>query len=198
MSLLKNAKNFFSTKLNFFFKSNLSAEERYTQAATAIINKIDELRHAEITATQSIAHLKEKSKEHFKNSNLKEEHIRLLKSKNQPVPKAYFIAALQYKKLGEALEAEVENRKKSIILIAEKVVELADKLEEIKANLEVIKLNKETDALGIKLPEDVMASTNHVLVDVDTIISEVDTFTESSNVTVNMSELELYVDTFNK
>lgn len=198
MSLLKNTKNFFSTKLNFFFKSNLSAEERYTQAATAIINKIDELRHAEITATQSIAHLKEKSKEHFKNSNLKEEHIRLLKSKNQPVPKAYFIAALQYKKLGEALEVEVENRKKSIMVIAEKVVELADKLEEIKANLEVIKLNKETDALGIKLPEDVMASTNHVLVDVDTIISEVDTFTESSNVTVNMSELELYVDTFNK
>lgn len=198
MSLLKNTKNFFSTKLNFFFKSNLSAEERYTQAATAIINKIDELRHAEITATQSIAHLKEKSKEHFKNSNLKEEHIRLLKSKNQPVPKAYFIAALQYKKLGEALEAEVENRKKSIMAIAEKVVELADKLEEIKANLEVIKLNKETDALGIKLPEDVMASTNHVLVDVDTIISEVDTFTESSNVTVNMTELELYVDTFNK
>lgn len=198
MSLLKNTKNFFSTKLNFFFKSNLSAEERYTQAATAIINKIDELRHAEITATQSIAHLKEKSKDHFKNSNLKEEHIRLLKSKNQPVPKAYFIAALQYKKLGEALEAEVENRKKSIILIAEKVVELADKLEEIKANLEVIKLNKETDALGIKLPEDVMASTDHVLVDVDTIISEVDTFTESSNVTVNIAELELYVDTFNK
>ncbi|QQV89612.1 hypothetical protein SJ_194 [Proteus phage SJ_PmiM] len=198
MSLLKNTKNFFSTKLNFFFKSNLSAEERYTQAATVIINKIDELRHAEITATQSIAHLKEKSKDHFKNSKLKEDHILLLKSKNQPVPKAYFIAALQYKKLGEALEAEVENRKKSIMVIAEKVVELADKAEEIKANLEVIKLNKETDALGIKLPEDITASTDHVLVDVDTIISEVDTFTESSNVTLNMSELELYVNTFNK
>lgn len=198
MSLLKNTKNFFSTKLNFFFKSNLSAEERYTQAATVIINKIDELRHAEITATQSIAHLKEKAKDHFKNSKLKEDHILLLKSKNQPVPKAYFIAALQYKKLGEALEAEVENRKKSIMVIAEKVVELADKAEEIKANLEVIKLNKETDALGIKLPEDITASTDHVLVDVDTIISEVDTFTESSNVTLNMSELELYVNTFNK
>lgn len=198
MSLLKNTKNFFSTKLNFFFKSNLSAEERYTKAATVIINKIDELRHAEITATQSIAHLKEKSKDHFKNSKLKEDHILLLKSKNQPVPKAYFIAALQYKKLGEALEAEVENRKKSIMVIAEKVVELADKAEEIKANLEVIKLNKETDALGIKLPEDITASTDHVLVDVDTIISEVDTFTESSNVTLNMSELELYVNTFNK
>lgn len=198
MSLLKSAKNFVSTKLTSFFKSNLSAEERYTQAATLIINKIDSLRHAEITATQSIEHLKAKAQDHFKNSKLKEDHIRLLKSKEQAVPKAYFIAALQYKKLGEALETEVENRKKSIITIAEKVVELADKLEEIKANLEVIKLNKETDALGIKLPEDVMASTDHVLVDVDTIITEVDTFTESSNVSVNMSELELYVDTFNK
>lgn len=120
MSLLKNTKNFFSTKLNFFFKSNLSAEERYTQAATAIINKIDELRHAEITATQSIAHLKEKSKDHFKNSKLKEDHILLLKSKNPPVPKAYFIAALQYKKLGEALEAEVENRKNLLWLLLKK------------------------------------------------------------------------------
>lgn len=197
MKFFKNIANFFTTKTNTAVKRALSAEDQYTKAATIIIDKIDSLRKADVNSTAEVAKLKKSIKEHRGHAATVEESIRISLANGQTVPQAKYVLALQRNKIADALEAKIESLEGMKVNIAVKVVELDDKLEEIKANLEVIRLTEETDKLGIQMPEDVNRIADIAMIDVDTIMTEVETFIgNTSNVSVNPDDLSVYMAKF--
>lgn len=192
MKALKKIADFFNNKVQTAIENNTSASDRNRQAARILIAKIDKLRHAEIDSQLHLVKITGLAYDHQKEHEKKDRSIRALLEAGQNVPNAMYVLSVQHRNISEAMTAKAEKAKETIDKIPAAVAGLSEKLEEVRLNQEVYDLMQTSKDLGVELPEDLQASVDHTLADVENILTEISVFNSEENV-ANASPIDVQV-----
>lgn len=179
--MLKKLVEFIRAKFASFSARNTTLEDRYTQAANALIDQIHLLKTRLETSKAEKVKLTKLAREKRTRQESKEKEIKYL-METQPTTDltTHVKLALLYRNTAAALDVKAAEIDEIQAKIKETVVELDDKRQDIAVKLEYIREAKSVDTLGIDSVEDVILSAGLTEVDVDTILRRVDTFNGES------------------
>lgn len=181
MNALKKIVSFFNSKVQTAIENNTSASDRNRQAARILVSKLDKLRHAEIEAKLHFIKVTTLASTHAKEHEQKDRNIRALIEAGQKVPDALYVLSVQHRNISDAMTEKGNQIKATIDKIPAAVAEVSEKLEEVRLNQQVYDLMQTSKDLGVALPEDLQASVDHALADVENLLTEISVFNNEEN-----------------
>ncbi|ARW57559.1 hypothetical protein [Serratia phage X20] len=181
MSILKKIVEFIRAKLGTFISHNTSIEDQYTVAANRIIDKIDQLRKRHVTSKKEIIRLNKLAEEKDQNAATKEREIRhILTTSPSTDVTTHAKLGLLYRRTAGALRVKATELVAMQEEIERTVVALDDQRADLAVKLEFIRESNAANSMGLSTAEDIVETAELAKVDVDTIISRIDTFNGSN------------------
>ena len=177
MSILKKIVEFIRAKLGTFVARNTSIEDQYVKAADSIIDEIHKLRTRHVTATREIKAKRDLADENDAKAESKEKEIRF-ELANNPQKDVTTLAklGLLYRRTAGALRQKAIELEEMKSEIARTVVTLDDQRQDLAVKLEFIRETQKANSMGLDTGADIIESAELAKVDVQTIISRIDTF----------------------
>lgn len=177
MSILKKLVEFIRSKLGTFVVRNTTIEDQYTEAANSVINEIHKLRTRHVTATKEIVAKRNLAAENDAKAESKEKEIRHL-METSPSTDVTTLAklGLLYRRTATALRGKADELVEMKSEIERTVVVLDDQRKDLAVKLEFIRETQKANAMGLDTGADIIESAELAKVDVQTIISRIDTF----------------------
>lgn len=177
MSIIKKLLTFISTKLGTFISRNTTIEDQYTKAANRIIDQIDQLRKRFVTAGTQRADLLALASVKDSSADSKEREIKhIMKTSPSTDVTTHAKLGLLYRRSAHALRAKAAELDSMQDEIKVKVNSLDSQREDLAVKLEFIRESNSANSMGISTVADVIETAELAKIDVDTIISRIDTF----------------------
>ncbi|BBC78195.1 Hypothetical protein KNT65_gp147 [Escherichia phage EcS1] len=192
MSILKKIVEFIRSQLSFFMTKHTTIEQQYAEAANKIIDKINQLRKRYATSKKEISRLKALADEKDQNAASKEREIRHL-MQTQPTVDVTTHAklGLLYRRTAAALRTKASELVAMQEEIERTTVALDDQRADLAVKLEFIRESNAANSMGLSTADDIIETAELAKVDVDTIISRIDTFNGSNATGVESTSADL-------
>lgn len=149
------------------------SEKRLNVAARKISDEIRRLEEARLVNTRQAIKLGKTAADNIADANKREDELKKALARGVEPTRAAALVILHRRRIGEALNKQVEEMKKGEGNINDAIIQLGDRLDEISSNLELVRVQKETHDLGLTLPEDIDFAAGMVNIDVDALVREV-------------------------
>ena len=196
MSILKKLVEFIRAKLGTFVARNTTIEDQYTRAANSIIDEIHKLRTRFVTAEREIKAKRDLAAENDAKAESKEKEIRHIMA-NNPAQDVTTLAklGLLYRRTAAALRSKAQELEEMKLEITKTVVALDDQRQDLAVKLEYIRETQKANSMGLDTGADIIESAELAKVDVQTIISRIDTFnTTPAGVETTSADVAEYLE----
>lgn len=174
MNVIKKLFNFVNNRASTAIENATKPEERTREASRLIVSKMGELRHKEIDGKKQIAKTQALIDTHAAEHRKKEDQILELLKSEQEVPQNLYVLSVQHRNIAEGLKGKLVKSQEAADKIPEYIVNLDRRLADVRMQQEVQELATISKELGIDMPEDLQASIDHDLANVDTILLEME------------------------
>lgn len=193
MKTLKNLWNFISTKLNSFFKKNLSAQDQMTAAAETLISEIKRLKTVFAKSETEEKRIRALVVEKTKQAAAKDEEIKRLVKEGLPVTTHAKLAIL-FRRTADALLAKADDLVTMRGEIAKAVVEMDNQRQDLAVKLEYIRETKAANELGITCTDDVVELAALTKIDIEDTMMRIETFNGDRQTEVTSAEVQNYIN----
>lgn len=177
--MFKKIANFVKTKLAVSVQKSLSVEEQYHAAADELIKKIFELKRRHATIGTEIANLEKTRVQKTEQRDRKIKEIKYLMKQGTNV-ETHAKLAMLYERHAEAITKRIAELQATRNAIDEAVVGLDDRRTDLAVKLELIRESRAAGELGINTEDDVFQLAELTSLDVEEVITRVQTFTGDS------------------
>lgn len=174
MNAFKKLFNFVNNRASTAIENATKPEERTREASRLIVSKMNELRHKEIDGIKQIAKIQGLIDTHSAEHQKKEGQILELLKSEQEVPQNLYVLSVQHRNIAEGLKAKLVKSQEAVDKIPQSIVKLDQRLADVRMQQEVQELATISKELGIDMPEDLQASIDHELANVDNILLEME------------------------
>lgn len=194
MNTLKKIVEFIRSKLGTAMERNISIEDRYTEAANTIIDKITELRNKNVLSINEEKRLRDMAADKDRLADSREREIKRILREGGDVT-THAKLGLLYRRTAEALRMKADEYVEMRAQIRQTVIELDDKRMDLKVKLEYIRETRSANALGISTAEDVVEIAKLTEIKIDDTLMKVETFHSADPGTeTTQADVEEYIN----